>query len=380
MPLRVLHCVPSLSDRDGGPARSVPELAEAEALQGADVRVWSYQAPTIRLEQYCSTSFVTGKLQGLVSRSWTPDVIHDHGLWLRSNHQTARVSLHSRIPRIVSPRGMLKPWCFRYHRYRKLIAWKLYQHRDLVNSSGLHATSASEARQFRELGLKQPIVLLPNGVTLPTTGHLGDTGFEARLHGEREVLFLSRIHPVKGLPQLVKAWQLVVRPGWRLRIVGENERGHRREIQNLVMQKKLGGTVTICDAVHSKDKWRLLRVADLVVLPSFSENFGIVVAEALGVGTPVITTTGTPWRNVKSERCGWHVEPTVEGLAEALREAMNMSRPDLKQMGTRGTHWVRQEFAWPDIGKKMLGAYEWLLGRSRYVDYVQTDSETQPAA
>ena len=380
MPIRVLHCIPSLNDHDGGPARSVPELAEAEALQGADVRVWSSRTPTIHLEDYRSTQFVTGRLRSLVSGNWTPDVIHDHGLWLRSNHQAAQISLHKRIPRIVSPRGMLKPWCIRHHRYRKLIAWKLYQHRDLITSSCLHATSMSEAEQFRELGLTQPVVLLPNGVTLPTAASLCDNEHKTRSNTKREVLFLSRIHPVKGLLNLISAWQNVVRSCWRLHIVGSDEGGHRAEIEKAISQRQLNNSVTVNDAVYSREKWKLLRNADLLILPSFSENFGTVVAEALTVGTPVITTTGTPWKNVLQERCGWYVEPNTEALTEALRDAMNMSRRDLKQMGIHGLRWVSQEFAWPEIGKKMLNAYESVLGAHSDASWIQPGTQIHRAA
>lgn len=374
MTLRVLHCISSLNDHDGGPARSVPALAEAQAVQGADVRVWSCQQPTIDLEKYQNTQFVTGRLSSTISDRWSPDVIHDHGLWLRSNHLSAAAARGSGIPRVVSPRGMLEPWCLQHRRYRKAIAWKIYQHRDLSTTSCLHATSPSELAQFRRLGLRQPVILLPNGVSLPPASPVLDASHPTAEAGPREVLFLSRIHPVKGLPVLIEAWQNVAQPHWRLRIVGSDEDGHRDEIRDLVRRKQLGNTVSICDAVHSRDKWQLLRSADLLVLPSFSENFGIVVAEALAAGTPVVTTTGTPWVNVVREQCGWYVEPTAQMLSQALRDAMGRSRAELQQMGSRGEQWVRREFAWDDIGEKMLGAYEWLLGRGQCVDCVHTDS------
>ena len=380
MPLRVLHCVPSLNATDGGPARSVPALADGEAIHGADVRVWSRQAPTISLRAYPSTEFVTGDLRSAVSDRWTPDVVHDHGLWLWSNHDSARFGRHNRIARIVSPRGMLEPWCLRHRRYRKLIAWKLYQHRDLLTSSCLHATSESEVKQFRQLGFEQPVVLLPNGVTLPEEVSGSERHHDKSRGDEREVLFLGRIHPVKGIPHLIEAWHRAVRPGWRLRIVGGDEGGHKNEIRRLIQQKDLDTTVTICDAVHTQEKWKLLRNADLVVLPSHSENFGIVVAEALAIGTPVITTTGTPWKHVLRQRCGWHVEPDARVLEQALREAMQMPPRELQEMGRRGGQWVRQEFAWPDIGKKMLDAYGSLLGGSRQVSWIQPGVQTRRAA
>ena len=378
--LRVLHCVPSLNASDGGPARSVPALAGSEARAGVDVRVWSRQPPTIDLVPFQPASFVAGDLDSVVTQDWIPDLIHDHGLWLRSNHASARLGRHNRIPRIVSPRGMLEPWCLQHRRYKKLLAWQFYQHRDLLSSACLHATSQSEARQFRQLGFGQPIVLLPNGVTLPTTPSNADSNRHYENAEDREILFLSRIHPVKGLPHLIEAWSQVVRPGWRLKIVGADEDGHKNEIQNLVTERQLSDSVTICDAVHSDEKWSLLRNADALVLPSFSENFGIVVAEALAVGTPVITTTGTPWQRVVSERCGWYAEPTVAGMTQALNSALQTSRAEIEAMGRRGEKWVRQEFAWDDVGEKMLAAYDSILGTGTHCEWIDRDPTAKRAA
>jgi len=362
--LKVLHCIASLNARDGGPARSVPALANAVANAGVEVRVWSRRPATTDLTNFQSAKFLSGPLSAAITSDWVPDIIHDHGLWLSSNHNAAQVGRHNGIPRMVSPRGMLEPWCLKHRQFRKKIAWKLYQYRDLRTAACLHATSDSEADQFRRLGLDQPIVLLPNGVSLPTAESLTRKTINADSNPEREVLFLSRIHPVKGLPHLIEAWGNARRPNWRLKIVGSDEDGHKQEIQKQIVQHELQDSITICDAVHSEEKWALLKNADLVVLPSFSENFGIVIAEALAAGTPVITSTGTPWKGIVSERCGWYVAPSVEGFTTALSDAMNQEGATLREMGNRGQKWVLQAFAWADIGKNMIGAYEWLLGQS----------------
>lgn len=377
--MRILHCVPSLDDSDGGPARSVPALAAAQAACGADVRICTRTMPTIDISGYTGIGFVSGDLADVLCANWLPDLVHDHGVWRRSNHLSAKVARNKRIPRIVSPRGMLEPWCLQHHRLRKQAAWKLYQHRDLLSCTSLHATSEAEAVQFRRLGLNQPVIILPNGVSLPESQHQQHVDNQST---KREVVFLSRIHPKKGLLNLITAWKQVARDGWQLRIVGSDEGGHRREIENAVTENALQGSVMVSDPVYSEEKWDLLRNADVMVLPSFSENFGIVVAEALAVGTPVITTTGTPWSKLQEHRCGWYVEPTSEGIAASLSTAMSSSREELAAMGDRGRRWVRQEFQWSEIGHRMLQSYEWLLSRSPADDRApQACVETlQPAA
>ncbi|MEQ9408098.1 MAG: glycosyltransferase [Fuerstiella sp.] len=358
--LRILHCIASLNEHDGGTARSVPALAQAEAEHGADVRVWSSRPPTIDLSSCDRTRFESGDLRLLMERDWKPDLIHDHGLWLPSNHSCARLGRHQRIPRVVSPRGMLEPWSLSHRQFRKQVAWRLYQQRDLASCCGLHATSDSESHQIRRLGFRQPILALPNGVTLPTA----DVHPAPPARDGREILFLSRIHPVKGLPNLIAAWKQVAAPDWTLRIAGPDEDGHRAELQRQVAALGLQHNVRICEAVHSDQKWTLLQQADVVVLPSFSENFGIVVAEALGMGTPVITTTGTPWNEVSTRKCGWYVKPEATDLAIALRQAMACSRDQLQAMGARGRSWVRADFSWRDIGRRILSGYERLIGRT----------------
>ncbi len=345
--------VPPIAHRDVLGEADLTALAAAEAASGADVTVWSRQAATIDLAGFNDVKFASGDISAAVG---TLDIIHDHGLWLPSNHASARVGRHRRIPRVVSPRGMLESWSLKHRRIKKKIAWQLYQHRDLRSAACLHATSASEEDQFRRLGFRQPIIRIPNGVSLPV-----DLTSNEKLKPRKEVLFLSRIHPVKGLLNLLEAWQQSVCSEWRLKIVGSDECGHLAELKKKCAALQLRDSVEFCEAVHSEKKWQLIKDAALLALPSFSENFGIVVAEALGVGTPVLTTTGTPWNDITNRQCGWYVEPTVEAIASGLRQAMSTSRIQLAEMGQRGRLWMKESFSWDDIGRRMLSSYDQLL-------------------
>lgn len=380
MSLRVLHSVSSLNLQDGGPARSVPALAQAEAAHGADVTIWTQAEPTIDRTPFPDVRFVWGDLTPVDSTNPPPDIIHDHGLWLRSNHRSARLGRHQRVPRVVSPRGMLEPWCLKHHQLRKQVAWRLYQRRDLRSSCALHATSSAESDQFRKLGFRQPVISLPNGVTLPTTDDYQPKLDRQNPSDRKTVLFLSRLHPVKNVHSLIEAWSNVACDAWQLRIVGSGDAGYRRELARLIRQRQLAAHVSLEDAIHSHEKWQLFTDADVVVLPSFSENFGIVVAEALGMGTPVIVTTGMPWDGVIQRECGWQVAPTVEGLTTGLRAATGTSLSERKEMGRRGRNWVRHEYSWHDIGRRMLTAYDWMLGRTTKHQQTAPVETLRPAA
>jgi glycosyltransferase involved in cell wall biosynthesis len=194
----------------------------------------------------------------------------------------------------------------------------------------------------------------------------------SRLDEERVALFLSRVHPKKGLLELVRAWAQVAPEGWRLEIAGPDEGGHWDEVARLVAELHLGDFVRYHGAVEGDRKTALFRRADLFVLPTFSENFGVVVAEALASGVPVITTRSAPWADLESHRCGWWIDVGVEPLAAALRAAMGLSDDERRAMGERGRHYVRR-YDWDEIARQTLALYRWLLGHDDRPEFVRVD-------
>ena len=169
------------------------------------------------------------------------------------------------------------------------------------------------------------------------------------------------MHPVKGLLNLVAAWATVRPTGWRVVVAGPDHGGHTREVADAARAAGVVECFNFVGSVEGAAKLRLLAEADLFVLPSYSENFGIVVAEALASAVPVITTTSTPWSELVSERCGWWVETGAEPLADTLRRAIALTDAERAAMGVRGREWVHGAFAWDRIGREMRAVYVWLL-------------------
>ncbi|MDB4544339.1 glycosyltransferase, partial [Akkermansiaceae bacterium] len=147
--------------------------------------------------------------------------------------------------------------------------------------------------------------------------------------------------------------------GWRMRVIGPDEGGHTEEIKRAVEQAWLADQWSFEGSLEGAEKLTALGSAELFALPTYSENFGIVVAEALAAGTPVITTTCTPWQGLLEHNCGWWVDPTCEALAGALESALACE--DRSQMGQRGAVWVKNEFAWDEIGLRIVAAYRNIL-------------------
>lgn len=332
----------------------------------------------------------------------SPDIVHIHSLWVRMAHSGCAYARARGIPYVLSPHGMLSPWALKHKWWKKLPGMVLYQYRDLRKATLLHATAQSELAHIRRLRLRQDVTIIPLGTELPP--RLVAT---ARRDATKMVLFLSRIHPVKGLKNLISAWALVKRVSdvrswggpdgggaWRLVIAGPDELGHRMDLLRLAQSLglctcDLSGEfdisrlnyigkevdVVFTGAVYGEEKIKLHGMAELFVLPSFTENFGAVVSDSLAHGVPVITTKGTPWAELEGAcftttegsgadagRCGWWIDIGVEPLVGALKEAMNMTDGERRMMGANGRRLIESRYQWPVVAIEMLKAYEEIRG------------------
>lgn len=318
-----------------------------------------------RTSRHVPTLWFRNFRRRLVSSAASAAIIHDTGAWLPTNHLAAKVAAQHRLPLVVSPRGMLAAWSLQHKALRKRIAWGLYQRRDLSSAALLHATSLPEAKDIQRLQLCRPIAVVPNGVELPP---FEQTATPDSL--ERQLLFLSRIHPKKGLIHLVEAWARLKPEGWHVVIAGTGEAAHERAVRELIQAHQLEQRVRMIGAVDGDAKWELYRSSDLFVLPSYNENFGLVIAEALASGLPVITTTETPWEEIVAHQCGWWISVGTDSLEAALAQALRLGPEERAQMGRRGRQLIESRFSWSAIAQRMTEVYLWLLGKGTKPDCV----------
>jgi glycosyltransferase involved in cell wall biosynthesis len=375
--LRALHVVAGLYPHHGGPYYSVPRLCRALAACDVALTLYSVAAPgegareTLvdgyrdhRLAWTCARAPILGSLRwsaefatALGNAAAAADVVHDHGLWLLPNIQAGRAAARANKPLVVSPRGMLDKAALAFSRRKKSIIWHLLQGAVVRRAACIHATSEHEYEAVRAFGLGNPVAIVPNGIDVPE----GEKASVAAQPHDRIVLTLGRIHPKKGLPGLLRAWARVetAHPAWRLRIVGPDEAGHELELRRIVAGLGLR-RVSIEGPIYGDAKIEAYRAADLFVLPTFTENFGITAAEALAAGTPVIATKGAPWQGLGAQGCGWWIDHGEDALAATLTEVMALPRDVLQAMGTKGRDWMKRDFSWDSVAAQMRGVYCWL--------------------
>ncbi len=293
----------------------------------------------------------------------TYDCVHHHALWLRTLHYAGQAARRTGARLVISPRGMMSDWAWHHRRWKKRLANVLIHPGALARAHGWHATSEAEATDIRRRGFPQPTCVAANGVDAPASEEM------ARAHetwaqlcppaAQRPVaLFYSRFHPKKRLQELIDLWLDLSPKDWLLLVAGIPEAYSLAELQDGLRHRAAGERIAVVDARNRPPPYGL---ASLFLLPSHSENFGMVVAEAMAWGVPVLVTDTTPWAEVAAENVGWCV-PWAR-YREALRAALAEPTERLEQRGARARDWVLRRFSWADAARR-LGAFYGKLAES----------------
>lgn len=337
--------------------------------------------------------------------AYSPDVLHSHGLWLGTSALARSWGKKTGRPVIVHPHGMLDPWAVKNSAWKKRLAGWLFENSNLRRAACIRALCESEAQSIRQFGLTNPIAIIPNGIDLPfasacdldramglgVQGSLeGSSGVPQAgsnaVPGTRNLLYLGRIHPKKGLVNLLRAWgELEARSrrsspqrhvgteSWTLSIAGWDEGGHEKQLKQLATDLEIrwcdvrdggvrpqGATVMFLGPQFKDAKSRCYQNCDAFVLPSFSEGLPMVVLEAWAYGKPVLMTPQCNLPEGFQSESAIRIETTVESIVEGLCCMRATTREDRERIGMRGKELVRQKFTWSEVAKQVRDVSIWV--------------------
>lgn len=380
--MHIAHVIQYIGKDFGGPVAGMAAMTAGLALLGHPVEVYAThrasEGEMIALALGVRAHVCTDVTWNILRHSptlWRElagadcELIHSHGLWGDPNRCAAVTARRRRIPHLLGTSGMLEPNALRRSRWKKLIVRLLFQDRALREAPCLVSNSEKEITDIRAYGLTNPIALIPNPVFGPEAVTNPVTPEEVRERfpvgrGSRTLVYLGRIHPVKGVHRLAEAWCQVAKShdSWNLIIAGPDEGGFQSVVEDILRWAGCAASVHFTGSLDDRWKWGLLQQADLFVMPSDYENFGIAIVEALLAGLPVITTTRTPWQILRERGAGWIAEPETEALVAVLREALATEGETLREMGRRGAV-LGRNYAPEAVASLLVAVYEWLLGR-----------------
>lgn len=384
----IVHIIPYVARDFGGQVFAMAAMTEGLASLGEAVAVFSVHRPEegqpVEQAASVSTSLYLDPSWGVMRHSrqlWSalhaakPGLIHSHGLWTDVNRCAAVMARKKGIPHVLGPCGMLDPAALQRSAWKKQLVGRWFQYNALAQASCLLANSEHEYRDIRRFGLSNPVAILPNPVPGPASMRAGPLAAKALFPtNKKTVFFLGRIHPVKGLSRLVEAWSRInlAHEDWQLVLAGPDEGGHRSVIETQITRLGCSSSVHWIGPLDTTAKWDALLTADLFVMPSDFENFGISIAEAMMAGLPVITTTGTPWKQLAEKEAGWWVGPNAEDLRPALVDAMSRSDESRSEMGRRGSD-LAKNFSPETVSLQLLDLYHWLQGATSRPAFVHLD-------
>lgn len=302
-----------------------------------------------------------------------PDIIHSQGIWMYNSKAAlyGKKKLHAKT--IITPRGMLDPWAIKNSHWKKVIAGWFFENENLRNADCIHALNHSEYESIRAYGLVNPVAIIPNGFNIPKE-------VEYDRNKEKKVLlFIGRIHPKKGIAELLEGLQIVKydNPGildhLQVRIAGWDQMGHTDELKAKCSEYGLNEVVSFIGPVLGKDKENELCKADAFVLTSFSEGLPMSVLEAWAYKLPVIMTDQCNLPDGFESKSSIRVTTKPESIAAGLEKLFKMSDEERDKMGENGYRLVENKYTWDKIADQTIQLYDWLLHGGEKPEFVLLD-------
>jgi glycosyltransferase involved in cell wall biosynthesis len=390
--MKILHVISSLAPRYGGPPKACWEMARAVARLGHEVSIYTTNQDgpgelAVPLDQPVWREGVeiryfpiqpprfwaTSLPLALALRRKIPasDLVHVHSLYFFHSLVVGHYCRQNGIPYLVRPHGTLDPFIYRHHRWRKRLVELLFENRNIRRAAALHFTTAEEQELAAPYTFDTPGLVVPLGISADEFAVMPKPGSFRRRHPEigdqRIILFFGRVNFKKGLDILAKAFGAVARrrQDVHLVIAGPDNEGWGARVRAWLSEEGVLDRATFTGMLLGPDKLAVLRDASMFVLPSYTENFGLAVVEAMAAGLPIVISDKVNiWREVETAGAGKVIPCEAGKFTEAILDLLD--KPAMaRQMGQKGQALVRDEFSWPDIAVRLQEAYAILIGRHR---------------
>lgn len=368
-----------LSRTGGGVFSSVRQLARAlDAEPGLEVDVFGPAKPGKDLSEWSPLQPRTASPLGPAFFSYAPrllrriidadlDLVHLHGLWMHTSTASLGFTRRTGRPHLISPHGMLDPWALHNSNWKKQLAAAFFENANLKSAACIHALNAAEAAAIRDYGFAGPVCVIPNGVTVPQADEPRTKApwWTKCAPEKKTLLYLGRLHPKKGLLNLLAAWRRLdpeAHKRWRLVIAGWDEHEHQLTLQRLARALRIDATVTFLGPLFGEEKKAAFHHCDGFILPSLSEGLPMVLLEAWGYSKPVLMTAQCNLPEGFEAGAAVRIDPDEESLAKSLSDFLAMDDEDRERMGANGRALALGRFSWPVIASETAGVYRWLAG------------------
>ena len=383
--MRIAQIVPCLGVNSGGPSRSVYDLSKGLREAGVDLKIitqdyannpnivsndWIIALPVEKVKIF-EFNLEFKKLLSTQIEQNEFQLFHINSVFSYPSHIAAALALKAGIPYVIAPRGSLYKSAMEVSsKWKKRLYNTLFLKKQLNHASAVHTTCVEEMDALRQMGITSPIAIIPNSITLPSEKTEIETPDILR------VCHLGRINPKKNIIGLLKAWHksgLAQNKNAELLIIGaaqlEKEKAYLSKLHNLEVELNINN-IRWVGPKDGKEKEMLLRSCSYLIMPSFSENFGMVVPEALQYGIPVIASKGTPWKVLEEKQCGWWVDIDETSLANSLIRLCNINNDTRIKMGQRGQTLVYERFSTEGVSRMQMELYSWILGECEKPSFV----------
>ena len=381
--MKILQTISFFGTLDGGTSTCTYDLIHAMNSQGYPVDLLTLQTasaadrlmgngePWIKALPYdaCSPYAYSRNIASFLRHS-RYDLYHTNGLWLYCNHATCATARRQGKPYVITPHGMLYPDALRRSYWKKWPLIQLFFHKDILHASCMHATCKEEMEHIRSFGYCGPVAVIPNPVVIPP--YVGELTTLPR--NPKTIGFLGRLHPIKKVENILYGLARLQEGGQSLKllIMGKGDAEYEKFLHVETERLKLSDEVEFCGFMDGREKYERLASLSALFVPSDFENFGMIVTEALAVGTPVMASLGTPWEILNTQHCGWWADRSPESIAHVMRQVLAMSDEELHDMGERGRKLVNERFRESKVAAMMHELYQWLLDEIPQPSFIHT--------